>query len=569
MTSSIEAIFFDVGGTLRATIKGEGNPQGYLRRLQEFIGDDRDVESFLSEMRKHEKTYRHWCKKTLRELPETELWSRFMLPDHPAAFVHANAVTLNQMWRASRNNQIFPDAVETVKTLSGCGYRLGIISNTTSSVEAPRMLEENGLTRYFNPVILSCVFGRRKPHPSLFLEAARSVGILPQNCAYIGDNLARDLVGARQAGFGEVVIINMQGYQPDEFDPDDDLQEETITEMQPDHRIGRLSDLLAIYTGHSPAAGDALAPLQPDRLYGISLSTLWSAHKVGPFNGTFVNARRLGFTGFELNNDVTPELFNQWNKNQFYVTTVHDPCPSVENYAELKQADTALSSLDEDQRRMSIDNLKRSIDLAVRLGSRSVVIHCGSVHCDQSRDLKLRKLWKQGLKNTPQYQEILTAFIHDREVHKAPHLDQVQKSLEEVTAFAQGSGVALALENRNRYYDIPLPDELGLFLGLSNDRYYGFQFDIGHAYNQDALGTVPFNVWMDRFQERLIGVHLHDVIGIQDHQVPGMGDVDFRRIAPYITDGVLCTLEIGPDASLEEIAAGLEVLVDTGCIKKI
>ena len=569
MTSNIEAICFDVGGTLRATIKNETNSLEYVRNLQAFLGESGDPEAYLVTMRKREKAYRRWCKKTLHELPETGLWMKFMLPDHPADFVRENAVTLNQMWRASRNNQIFPDAAATMKTLAQRGYKLGIISNTTSSVEAPSMLAENGLTQYFDPVILSCVFGRRKPHPSLFLEAARSMGILPQNCAYVGDNLARDLIGARQAGFGEVVIINMPRYQADEFDPDDDFQEETITEMQPDHRIGRLSDLLAIYTGHSPTAGEASAPRQPDRLYGISLSTLWSAHQEGPFNNTFINARRLGFTGFELNNDVTPDLFNQWDKNQFYVTTVHDPCPSVDNYAELKQADIALSSLDEAQRRMSVDNLKRSIDLAVRLGSRSVVIHCGSVHCDQSRDLELRKLWKQGLKNTPQYQEILTAFIQDREVHKAPHLDQVQKSLEEVTAFAQGSGVALALENRNRYFDIPLPDELDLFLGLSDDRHYGFQFDIGHAYNQDALGTVPFNVWMDRFQERLIGVHLHDVIGIQDHQVPGMGDVDFRMIAPYITDSVLCTLEIKPDASLEEIAAGLEVLVEAGCIKKI
>jgi len=569
MTSNIEAIFFDVGGTLRATIKGEGNSQDYLRSLQAFIGESGDVDSFLVEMRKREKTYRRWCKKTFKELPETELWSRFMLPDHPASFVRANAVTLNQMWRASRNNQIFPDAVETIKTLAARGYRLGIISNTTSSIDAPRMLEENGLTRFFNPVILSCVFGRRKPHPSLFLEAARSIGILPQNCTYIGDNLARDLVGARQAGFGEVVIINMQGYQADEFDPDDDLQEEIITEMQPDLRIGRLSDLLAIYTGHSAAARAVSAPRQPDHLYEVSLSTLWSAHQEGPFNNTFVNARRLGFTGFELNNDVTSELFSQWDKNQFYITTVHDPCPSDNNYAELKQADTALSSLDEAQRRMSVDNLKWSIELAVRLGSRSVVIHCGSVFCDHSRDLELRKLWKQGLKNTPQYQDILTAFIQDREEHKGAYIEQVLKSLEEVSAFAQGSGVALALENRNRYYDIPLPDELELFMGLSSDRYYGFQFDIGHAYNQDALGTVPFNVWMELFQERLIGVHLHDVVGIQDHQVPGMGDVDFSKIAPYITDGVLCTLEIRPDASLEEIATGLEVLVDAGCIKKI
>jgi hypothetical protein len=61
----------------------------------------------------------------------------------------------------------------------------------------------------------------------------------------------------------------------------------------------------------------------------------------------------------------------------------------------------------------------------------------------------------------------------------------------------------------------------------------------------------------------------HDVKGIQDHQVPGTGDVDFRKITPYLTDGILCTLEIGPEASLAQIARGLEVLVEPGCIKKL
>ena len=569
MTSNIEAICFDVGGTLRATIKSETNSLDYVRNLQAYLGESGDPEFFLVKMRKREKAYRHWCKKTLNELPETGLWTKFMLPDHPVDFVRENAVTLNQMWRASRNNQIFPDAVATIKTLAQRGYKLGIISNTTSSVEAPNMLAENGLTQYFDPVILSCVFGRRKPHPSLFLEAARSIGILPQNCAYVGDNLARDLIGARQAGFGEVVIINRQGYQADEFDPDDDFQEETITEMQPDHRIGRLSDLLDVFTVRSAARQTPSIPRQPERLYEISLSTLWSAYQKGPFNNTFIQARQLGFSGFEFNNDVTPELYRQWDSNQFYVTTIHDPCPSDQRYAELKQADTALSSLDEAQRRMSVDNLKRSIELAVQLGSRSVVIHCGSVICDHAPDIELRKMWKQGLSSTDQYQQVRSNFIANREMHKAPHVKQVLKSLEEVLTFSQGSGVALALENRNRYYDIPLPDEVELFLGLSDDRRYGFQFDIGHAYNQDALGMVPFEEWMERFQERLIGIHLHDVIGIQDHQVPGTGNVDFRSIAPYITDGVPCTLEIRPDATLEQIATGLEFLVETGCIKKI
>jgi hypothetical protein len=75
--------------------------------------------------------------------------------------------------------------------------------------------------------------------------------------------------------------------------------------------------------------------------------------------------------------------------------------------------------------------------------------------------------------------------------------------------------------------------------------------------------------WLERFSDRMIGVHLHDVCGIIDHQVPGMGEVDFNRIAPYIPIQALRTLEIGPQASLEQISAGLEILADCGCIEKI
>ena len=569
MTDHIKAICFDVGGTLRATIKNRESNLDYIRNLQSFLGLEGEPTDFLSLLRKREKEYRKWCKKTLRELPETELWTRYMLPDFPHDFVWQNAITLNQLWRSSRNNQIFPDAASTIKTLAERGYKLSIVSNTTSSIEAPAMLAENGLTELFHPVILSCVVGSRKPHPSMFLQAARGMGVLPENCAYVGDNLSRDLVGAMQAGFGSVIIINMVGYQTDEYDPDDDFQMDTITETKPQHRIGRLSDLLHIFHGASAADSQETEPSQPEELYNISLSTMWSADQEMPFSETFALARKLGFTGFEFSNKVTPRLYQEWDRNKYYVSTLHDPCPSEFGYTELKIQDVSLSSLDETQRQKAVDNLKRSIDLAVRLGSRSVVVHCGSIHCDHSRDTIIREWYLQGKAGTPEYIQIQQDYIADRDQHKQPHLNQVLRSLEEMINFARGSGIFIGLENRNRYHDLPLPDEMETFLQLCDEPWFGFQYDAGHAHNLEALGMVGKGEWLRRFHHRLIGMHLHDVDGLQDHLAPGMGEVDYSSLAPYLGDGILRTLEVSPDCTLEQIAHGLEVLVDHGCVKKV
>ena len=569
MTDHIKAICFDVGGTLRATIKNRESNLDYIRNLQSFLGIEGEPGDFLSLLRKREKEYRKWCKKTLRELPETELWTRYMLPDFPHDFVWQNAITLNQLWRSSRNNQIFPDAASTIKTLAERGYKLSIVSNTTSSIEAPAMLAENGLTELFHPVILSCVVGSRKPHPSMFLQAARGMGVLPENCAYVGDNLSRDLVGAMQAGFGSVIIINMVGYQTDEYDPDDDFQMDTITETKPQHRIGRLSDLLHIFHGASAADSQETEPSQPEELYNISLSTMWSADQKMPFSETFALARKLGFTGFEFSNKVTPRLYQEWDRNKYYVSTLHDPCPSEFGYTELKIQDVSLSSLDESHRVKAVDNLKRSIDLAVRLGSRSVVVHCGSIHCDHSRDTIIREWYLQGKAGTPEYIQIQQDYIADRDQHKQPHLNQVLRSLEEMINFARGSGIFIGLENRNRYHDLPLPDEMETFLQLCDEPWFGFQYDAGHAHNLEALGMVGKGEWLRRFHHRLIGMHLHDVDGLQDHLAPGMGEVDYSSLAPYLGDGILRTLEVSPDCTLEQIAHGLEVLVDHGCVKKV
>lgn len=561
---NIEAICFDVGGTLRATEIKETPRLDHIRALQTFIGVNGSPEAFLQKIRQREKEYRRWCKRSLVELSEADLWSKYLLPDCPAEFVRQNAVKLNQMWRENRNKAMLPDAVATLNTLVERGYTLSIISNTTSSTETHQILNDHGVTHLFKTILLSSLFGRRKPHPSLFIEVCRAMNIPPERCAYIGDNLSRDLVGARQAGYGAVIIINVQGYVQDDYNPDDEADADSITEMRPDARVGRLSELLPLF--QKPCAQPADKEMLPTRIYDAALSTMWGVDQVTPFAQTFHQARTAGFSRFELNHKISSALYEEFEANQFYISTVHEPCPTPLSYEEKKLRDYTISSLDETRRIESVDMVKTSIDLACRLGAKSVVIHPGSIVGDRSRDDRLRVLFEKRLKGTPEYESLRLETIAHRAKEASPFLDQALKSLDEIVDFARGTGVLLGLENRYRYYDIPIPGELELFLTHINEDWVGFQYDTGHAFTLDALGLVSQNEWLERFGKRMIGVHFHDVIGITDHQVPGQGEIDFNEIGRYIPRHAQKTLEVGPHAALEDLRQGLEVLARSACV---
>jgi HAD superfamily hydrolase (TIGR01662 family) len=136
---------------------------------------------------------------------------------------------------------------EVVAELQRRGYTLGIISNLIGTREIPEWLEAEGLGHYFKAVALSSVCGIRKPAPEIYLQAARAAGIDPACCAYVGDNLKRDVTGTRQAGFGKVVIL----ISPEK------LAGETITgENRPDVIIHEFRQLLDVFP-KTVAGGDS------------------------------------------------------------------------------------------------------------------------------------------------------------------------------------------------------------------------------------------------------------------------------------------------------------------------
>ena len=89
-------------------------------------------------------------------------------------------------------------AIQVVKELAR-KFKLGVISNGFTDVQY-RKLETMGLRDLFACIVLSEEIGIRKPDPRIFLRAASLLHRQPQECLYVGDSYANDVIGAKTAG---------------------------------------------------------------------------------------------------------------------------------------------------------------------------------------------------------------------------------------------------------------------------------------------------------------------------------------------------------------------------------
>ncbi len=294
-----------------------------------------------------------------------------------------------------------------------------------------------------------------------------------------------------------------------------------------------------------------------------ALSTMWGIKKFATLGEFFQQSAALGFTRFELNHAIDSKMLN--GMNGYRIASVHEPCPADVSVGELKKRDWLISSTNEDKRRHGVEAIKRSIDLAYKFGAPAVIVHPGKIDIDATPDDQLRDLYRQGRVNSPAYARIKEQFISARAAQARMNMSSVRQSIIELAEYAGERGIKLGLENRYHYFEIPLPDEVEelLSLGFSN---VGFWYDVGHAETLDQMGFLPHEEWLKRLAPRIIGTHLHDVIGIDDHQYPGSGHVDWAMVARYLPADALRTCEFQNFNSPEQVIAGVHWLEEKGCL---
>jgi len=235
---TIEAVFLDIGNTLRILLPDEEHQNRAKKKIVELLGSDADPIAFCDELNARYKVYRKWAFQNMVEAHEPELWTKWLAPEFPADKVAPLGLELTYQFRQSMGRRVVAEGGrEVILELYKRGYVLGIISNVITSREIPDWLVEDGLEKYFKSLALSSVLGIRKPDPRIYNYATDTAGVKPENCVYVGDNLNRDVVGTKEAGFGMVIIIQDER----------EAVEKVTVQVEPDIVIHKLVELLDIF----------------------------------------------------------------------------------------------------------------------------------------------------------------------------------------------------------------------------------------------------------------------------------------------------------------------------------
>lgn len=99
-----------------------------------------------------------------------------------------------------------PDVLATLQTLRQSGVRLGIVSN---AAYLPRLmvgqLASLGLRDFFDGVTFSSEVGLRKPHPRIYQDALRKLGVAADATLFVGDRVREDVQGPKNLGMRAVL----------------------------------------------------------------------------------------------------------------------------------------------------------------------------------------------------------------------------------------------------------------------------------------------------------------------------------------------------------------------------
>ncbi|KPK98438.1 MAG: hypothetical protein AMJ95_04170 [Omnitrophica WOR_2 bacterium SM23_72] len=297
----------------------------------------------------------------------------------------------------------------------------------------------------------------------------------------------------------------------------------------------------------------------------LALSVSWNVLRHPRAQDLLFEIKGLGFKDIELSFNLSEELLRDiefhLQEIQMEVVSVHNYCPipqGLKREAALPDS-YSLSSLDEEERQRAVHFTKITIDTASRLKARAVVLHCGKVEIpDGTRELI--ELYQRGAKNTSAFEDLKTAMVAQRQDSVKPFLDQAIRSLEELNEHAKERGVFLGIENRFYHREIPQLEEISLLLDRFKDSYTYYWHDTGHAEVMQRLGFFRHKDYLDLYGDRMIGIHLHDILKCQDHMAPSQGDFDFSWLRPYLKKETIKVIEAHHPATATEIKKGREYL---------
>src|SRR5919109_2598725 len=238
----IRAVAFDVNGTLVRVLTDEGMAQ-IFRSAAHFL-TYQGINLHRNQVRElYFRTLQQQQRTSPEEHPEFDavgIWRSIIDGNAteftrtlPAGKLAQMPLFLAEMSRgiSRRRLGLYPHVREVLDVLRG-RYPLALVTDAQSA-HTRGELHKVGLLDYFDPIVISGDHGYRKPDRRLFELALDGLGVAAEHAVYVGNDMHRDIFGAREAGMTTVMFESGQGTQ-------------AHLDCVPDYRITRFRDLLEI-----------------------------------------------------------------------------------------------------------------------------------------------------------------------------------------------------------------------------------------------------------------------------------------------------------------------------------
>ena len=243
----IRAVLFDLGGTLHLCSTNEERKLWFARRLISRLSEygiriGLSEQALSQQLQENAERYKRESEETLRELSPEIVWNDYFLREQALGreTLAPIAEELSFLYDYERVcNLRRPHLMACMDALQADGLRLGLISNILSRSIVPHFMAEYGLDTRMECVLTSAGTGIRKPDAGIFRLAEEQLGLPPDELAYVGDTLSRDVRGVRNAGWRLAIQI---------YSPNAARRDKGLAEMgyKPDYSITGLMEIPGI-----------------------------------------------------------------------------------------------------------------------------------------------------------------------------------------------------------------------------------------------------------------------------------------------------------------------------------
>lgn len=284
----------------------------------------------------------------------------------------------------------------------------------------------------------------------------------------------------------------------------------------------------------------------------ISLSTIWRHGRFETLKEFFETAATLGFEHYELDASISLGEIHDISLPDGHIPSLQIPCP-----AHPKNYDAQFNSLDRYEREAAREAAQSSLDLAYDLQAEVILVSLGQVDLNPQLERTLRQTWQTGGTETEDFIDLQKELIDMRARRAAVHLEAALHDIEYLATQASQYNLKLGLLTPVAYMGFGLPEELYIILNEFGPPVY-YWHNTGWAQIMDRLQLVPQTSWLDVCADHVIGMHLHDTLGLKDKQPPQPQGLDLAHLSQNLSSDCLLTCYFSAEHEPEVIQTGLK-----------